>query len=192
MHLVWFEWNRQAELNKQGALAVTDRWIPIQFVMKDAGQQSMLSFLSMFAFFSQQLRLWFCVLRHCELQQERDYGLLLGNSLQIACISLDWLYCPCGDVIPVHIGKRAHTWAQVCTHARAPTHPHTNRNLHAALREWTAVVSYLSACCLFRIQLADKARSRSVLLGCLNPASHTPNLGVHFNSISHLPAARMS
>ena len=73
--------------------------------------------------FSQQLRLWFRVFRHCELQQERDYGLLLGNSLQIACISLDWLYCPCGDVIPAHIGKHAHTWAQVCTHAH--THVHT-------------------------------------------------------------------
>ena len=75
--------------------------------------------------FSQQLRLWFRVFRHCKMQQQRDYGLLLGNSLQIASMSLDWLYCPCGDVIPVHIGKHAHTWAQVCTRAHPPTHIQT-------------------------------------------------------------------
>lgn len=45
--------------------------------------------------------------------------------------------------------------------------------------------------CLFRIPFADKAWSHYVLFGCLNPASRMPNLRVHFNSISHLPVARI-
>ena len=52
MRLVRLEWNRQAELNKQDALAVTDRWKAGLFVMKTVGQPSMLSFLPMFVFFS--------------------------------------------------------------------------------------------------------------------------------------------
>lgn len=79
-----------------------------------------------------------------------------------------------------------------CLHTCIRNHPHRNTSLLTALTEWAPAVHYLSPCSLFRIQLADKAWSCPVLLGCLIPASRTPNLGVHFNSISHLPAARMS
>lgn len=191
MHASSVVWVKQTSwIEQTGCITVTDRWIHFLFVMRNVAQQSMLSFLSMSVFFCNSwgsgFVFWGTV--SCSRNEiKASAGKFSPDSLHITWLTLLslWWYNP---------SAHRQTWAHLNAHLHTflRTNLHTNINLVTAQAEWTPTVPYRSSCCLFRIQLADKAWSCSVLFGCLNPGSHTPNLGVHFNSISHLPAARMS
>lgn len=104
----------------------------------------------------------------------------------LSLLSLRW-YNP-----SAHRQTRAHLNARLnmCMRIQPPTCKHKPPCRPVWVNPNRPLSTFFVACLEFSLQ--TKLDPALFCRAVLNPASHMPNLGAHFNSISHLPNARMS